>query len=90
MTQTEAGRKFARNTFKKDQRLQNGNRRLGTEKKEIIVYADRQITQIKNESDKKLINIISAVKALLTKPITQIKRQDIKAILTLIEKSLWS
>ncbi len=89
-TQTEAGKKFAKNAVEKNRRLQNSNRRLGTEKQDVITYADQQITMIKNESDKKLANIITALNILLKKPITQIKIQDIQAILNLVKISLWS
>jgi len=89
-TQTEAGRKVAENAFKKNKRLQTSNRRLGSEKQEIINYADQQITIIKNESDKKLINIMKVVKAVVTKPVLQIRKQDLLDVLELIKASLWS
>ena len=89
-TQTEAGKKFAKNAVDKNRRLQNSNRRLGTEKQDVINYADQQITLVKNESDKKLANIMIALNALLKKPITQIKIQDIQAVLKLVKISLWS
>ena len=89
-TQTEAGKKFAKNAVEKNRRLQNSNRRLGTEKQDVINYADQQITLVKNESDKKLANIMIALNALLKKPITQIKIQDIRAVLKLVKMSLWS
>ena len=89
-TQTEAGKKFAKNAVEKNRRLQNSNRRLGTERQDVINYADQQITLVKNESDKKLANIMIALNALLKKPITQIKMQDIQAILNLVKISLWS
>jgi hypothetical protein len=89
-TQTEAGKKFAENAVEKNHRLQNSNRRLGKERQDKLNEADRQITLIKNESDKKLINIMKVVTILLNKPITQIRRQDIKDILDLIKISLWS
>ena len=63
---------------------------MGTEKQDVINYADQQITLVKNESDKKLANIMIALNALLKKPITQIKIQDIQAVLKLVKISLWS
>jgi hypothetical protein len=89
-TQTEAGKKVAENAFKKNRRLQTSNRRLGSEKQEIINYADQQITIIKNESDKKLINIMKAIKVVVTKPVLQVKKQDLLDILELVKISLWS
>jgi len=90
LTQTSAGRKFAENASKKDKRLQQGNRRLGKEKADVVRYADRQITLVKNESDQKLIGISKSIQILLNKPITQIKLKDIQDILDLVKKSLWS
>jgi Mn-dependent DtxR family transcriptional regulator len=89
-TQTEAGKKVAENAFKKNRRLQTSNRRLGSEKQEIINYADQQITIIKNESDKKLINIMKAIKVVVTKPVLKVRKQDLLDILELVKISLWS
>jgi hypothetical protein len=91
LTQTSAGQKFCQIALAKDKRLQNSNRRLGREKSQVVKYADEQIDLIKNESDAKLANIARAIRALLTKPISQIHiKQDLELIWDLIHKSLWS